>query len=190
MHKFDVRAKIVLLLFFLVIFFLPIRIGHLAAYLVFLLIISVLFLGIINTLRPIRLILPILILVLVLTPPFHRQGNVLLAIRGVTVLSSTGILLALRLMIRFSGITLVFFLFIATTDADTLILAFRWFGLPFNVALVLGIALEYIPTIQGIYEQVRDAGVPVDPPVDRDFGVRMLTVVDPEGYQWGFMRRI
>lgn len=157
MHKFDVRGKIVLLLVFLVIFFLPIRLGHLAAYLAVLLVLSVLFLGFINTLRPIRMILPIIVLVLVLTPPFYRRGSVLLAIRGVTVLSTTGVLLALRLIIRFTGITVVFFLFIGTTDPDNLILAFRWFGLPFSVSLVLGIALEYIPTIRGIYDQVRDA---------------------------------
>jgi uncharacterized glyoxalase superfamily protein PhnB len=38
-------------------------------------------------------------------------------------------------------------------------------------------------------EQVRAAGVDCDPPEDKPYGVRMLTVSDPAGYQWGFMRR-
>jgi hypothetical protein len=38
-------------------------------------------------------------------------------------------------------------------------------------------------------EQVRAAGVEVEPPEDKPYRVRMLTVTDPVGYQWGFMRR-
>jgi PhnB protein len=41
-----------------------------------------------------------------------------------------------------------------------------------------------------LYRRVRDAGVEVDPPVDRPFGVRMCTVTDPGGYHWCFMKRI
>ncbi|MDH4145601.1 MAG: VOC family protein [Acidimicrobiia bacterium] len=41
-----------------------------------------------------------------------------------------------------------------------------------------------------MYAQVRAAGVACDPPVDEPYGVRMLKVTDPEGYQWGFLCRI
>jgi energy-coupling factor transport system permease protein len=157
LHRFDPRAKLLLLAVFLVLFFLPISVAQLGLYLAILLLLSAILLGIANTLRPVRLILPILLLVLVLTPPFHRQGNVLLSIRGVTLVSTSGLLVALRLMIRFTGITVVFFIFVGTTDPDALILAFRWFGLPFSMSLVLGIALQYIPTIRGIYDQVRES---------------------------------
>lgn len=156
-HHYDPRAKTLLLLAFLVLFFLPIRVGHLGAYLAVVVVLSGAFLGIPNTLRPIRLILPILILVLLLTPPFYREGSALVTIRGFTVLSVTGLLLALRLIIRFTGITMVFYLFIGTTDPDELILAFRWFRLPYTVSLVLSLALGYIPTIRTLYDQVRDA---------------------------------
>jgi energy-coupling factor transport system permease protein len=157
LHHFDARAKTLLLLAFLVLFFLPIRVGQLGAYLVVLVLLSGVFLGIPNTMRPLRLILPILILVLLLTPPFYREGRALLTIRGITVLSASGLLLALRLIVRFSGITIVFYLFIGTTDPDELILALRWFRLPYAVSLVLSLALGYIPTIRTLYDQVRDA---------------------------------
>jgi energy-coupling factor transport system permease protein len=156
-HRFDPRAKTALLLAFLVLFFLPIRVGQLAGYLGVVVGLTAGFLGIPNTLRPVRLIAPILLLVLLLTPPFYREGPVLLSVRGVTVLSLSGLLLALRLIVRFSGITLIFFLFIGTTNPDDLILAFRWFRVPFTVSLVLSLALEYIPTIRTIYDQVQDA---------------------------------
>ncbi len=48
----------------------------------------------------------------------------------------------------------------------------------------------WVDDVDAMYQQVKAAGVEAEPPVDRDFGVRMLTVEDPEGYQWGFMRRI
>jgi energy-coupling factor transport system permease protein len=52
---------------------------------------------------------------------------------------------------------MVFYLFIGTTNPDELILAFRWFRLPYAVCLVLSLALGYIPTIRTLYDQVRDA---------------------------------
>jgi energy-coupling factor transport system permease protein len=156
-HRFDPRGKIILLVVFLITFFLPLRIEHLGINLAILAALTVIFLGIGNALRPLRLILPILILVLVLTPPFHRAGPVLFSIRGVSILTVSGLLEALRLIVRFTGITLLFYLFMGTTDPDSLILTFRWFRLPFAVSMVLSIALEYIPTIRRIYNQVRDA---------------------------------
>ena len=47
----------------------------------------------------------------------------------------------------------------------------------------------WVDDVDAIYERVKAAGVEADPPVDREFGVRMLTVPDPEGYLWGFIKR-
>ena len=156
-HRFDPRGKIILLLIFLITFFLPLKIGHLGIHLAVVAALTVIFLGIGNALRSLRLILPILILVLVLTPPFHRDGPVLFSIRSFPILTVSGLLEALRLIVRFTGITLIFYLFMGTTDPDSLVLAFRWFRLPFAISMVLSIALEYIPTIRRLYDQVRDA---------------------------------
>ena len=41
-----------------------------------------------------------------------------------------------------------------------------------------------------VYARMVAAGVETEPPEDKPYGVRMLTVTDPEGYHWGFMRRI
>ena len=47
----------------------------------------------------------------------------------------------------------------------------------------------WVEDVDQVFQMVTGAGVEVDPPVTRDFGVRMLTVEDPFGYQWVFMRR-
>ncbi len=50
----------------------------------------------------------------------------------------------------------------------------------------------WVDDVDAAYEYVRgqDPNVDMRPPADRDFGIRMLTVTDPEGHEWGFMRRI
>jgi energy-coupling factor transport system permease protein len=195
-HRYDPRAKVVLLLAFLALFFLPIPVGQLVAYLAVILLVTGAFLGIFNTLRPIRLILPILILVVLLTPPFHRYGPVLISIRGFTILSVPGLLETLRLIIRFTGITVIFYLFLGTTDQENLILAFRWFGLPFTLSLTLGIALEYIPTILMLYNQVQDAhrlrraGGVAEPEQDRNSGREPAGQRRSRGGKKGLFRRL
>ncbi len=47
----------------------------------------------------------------------------------------------------------------------------------------------WVDDVDAIYEQVRSAGVACEAPVDREFGVRMLTVADGMGHLWGFIRR-
>ena len=47
----------------------------------------------------------------------------------------------------------------------------------------------WVEDVDEVYQQVQAAGVECEPPVDREFGVRMLTVADGMGYLWGFIRR-
>ena len=47
----------------------------------------------------------------------------------------------------------------------------------------------WVDDVDAMYERVRAAGVETDPPEQKPYGVRMLTVTDPVGYQWGFMVR-
>jgi uncharacterized glyoxalase superfamily protein PhnB len=48
----------------------------------------------------------------------------------------------------------------------------------------------WVDDVDAQYERVRAAGVDADPPEDRDYDVRTFNVRDPEGYLWGFMRRL
>ena len=47
----------------------------------------------------------------------------------------------------------------------------------------------WVNDVDAVYERVQAAGIACDPPVDREFGVRMLNVADGMGYLWGFIRR-
>ena len=48
----------------------------------------------------------------------------------------------------------------------------------------------WVDDVDGMYELIKAAGVEAEPPVTREFGVQMLSVPDPFGYLWGFIRRI
>jgi energy-coupling factor transport system permease protein len=157
LHRFDPRTKLVVLLGFLAAFFLPLELFGLALYLFFICLVTVGIMGIKELLLPLRLILPVLILVLLLTPPFYRGGSVFIAVRGFPLFTTEGIYVATRLIIRFLGISLVFSLYLRSTDPDMLVLSLRWFGLPYSLALITTIAFRYIPFIDTLYHNVLDA---------------------------------
>ena len=157
LHRLDPRAKLIHVLTLVVFFFLPLRLAHLAGYLAAVALVIAVCLGPAELWRPLRMILPILVLVLVLTPPFHREGVRVLVVGGFPLATDTGLREAARLIIRFTGITFVFFAYLRTTDPELLVLSFRWFGLPFGAALIVSIAFQYIPTVKALYDQVRDA---------------------------------
>ena len=49
----------------------------------------------------------------------------------------------------------------------------------------------WVDDVDATYERVCAAGAEPDgPPEDKPYGVRAFNVRDPEGYLWGFMRRI
>jgi len=156
-HKFDARAKLIALLEFVLLFFFPVSIEILTVFLIFIIASLIITARLNSFLEPLKAILPLLILVLFITPFFNRTGNPVLVIYGRTIFSYNGIMDALRLAIRFTGITLSFTLYFKTTSMENMILSLRWFGLSFNLSLVITISLRYIPYIMGVYRNVLDA---------------------------------
>jgi energy-coupling factor transport system permease protein len=157
LHRFDPRCKLPLALLFAVLFFLPLRLPLLAAYLGVMSLAIWLFLGLRELLRPLRTIAPLLLLVLLLTPPFRRGGQVYLSLGGFPLLSAVGLREAALLAMRLTGITFTFFALLRSTEPADLILALRAFGLPFTAGLALSVALQYVPGLKVLYEQVQDA---------------------------------
>lgn len=48
----------------------------------------------------------------------------------------------------------------------------------------------WVDDVDKVHRRVIAAGVDCEPPIDREFGVRMLNVPDNMGYLWGFVRRL
>ena len=157
LHKADPRIKTILLLFFVVLFFLPLSIPVLIVIFSFILLGGIKTLGLTRILQPVKMILPIIIFVIILTPPFFKDGDILLTIKGINILTTGGAFQTLRLISRFTGITLCFYIFFSTTSIDYFILTLLWFKLPYKAALVLTIALRYIPSMVIVFNTIKDA---------------------------------
>ncbi len=155
--RLDPRAKLLVLVAFLVLYFLPLPLLYLGVYLAVAALLLFLAAGWEGLLRTLRTVLLFLILILLLTPPFFQGGKVLLAPLGVPLVTTKGLAEAVRLAIRFTGITLAFSTFIRTTLPEELISAFRSLGLPFSAALTLTLVVRTIPQITALYHNVVDA---------------------------------
>lgn len=157
LHKADPRIKTILLLSIVIFFFLPLSIPAILVIFMALTGIGIYTLGLSRLLQPLKMILPIIIFVIVLTPPFYKGGEILLMVKSIIVLTSEGLIHTVRLLLRFTGITISFYIFFSTTSIDNFILTLEWFKLPYKAALVVTIALRYIPSIIIIYNNIRDA---------------------------------
>lgn len=157
LHRFDPRAKVICLLGSAAAFFYPLSLPWPAGYLFFWLVVSAAALGPRQAVAPLRTIMPLLVLVIILTPLFNRQGDAVLVIRGVVLVTSGGLEETLRMVVRFSGVTVVFFLYFRTTELTDILLSLRWFGLPFRASLIVTVAFRYIPHLAKLYGQVKDA---------------------------------
>ncbi len=157
LHRFDPRAKLLLLAVLVLCFFLPFRLEVSLFYLTMLVATICFCLGAGELKKPFIAIAPLLIVISVFTPFLRISGDVLWAPFGITYISSGGLNETAGLIMRFVGITLGFFAVFRSIDPNDLILTLRWFGLSFRAALVLVITLRFIPSLVETYGNVRDA---------------------------------
>lgn len=156
-HRTDPRLKFALLILWVIALIMPVRIVSLAAYYLGLALLISLALSVKEVFLPLKTIWPILLLVALLTPPFHRSGRELFQLGALLSITTGGLQEAGVLILRFSGITSAFFLFFRTTTIDDFILTLRWYGLPYSGALVITIAFRYIPSLLQLYHNIEDA---------------------------------
>jgi energy-coupling factor transport system permease protein len=157
LHSFDARAKLILLIPAVACFFLPVPFWAQLPAIVGISLLIALSLGVTELWKPLRAIGPVLILICILTPPFTREGTPLLRVCGFSLVTSAGVLAVASTVTRFVGITLAFVAVFRSVAPDHLALALRWFGAPYNFALMLIIALRYIPSLGATWRSVQEA---------------------------------
>ncbi|MEA3371012.1 MAG: energy-coupling factor transporter transmembrane component T [Campylobacterota bacterium] len=157
LHKTDPRLKTIILLCTVILFFLPLSITAIFIFFTGLVLIGIYSLGFLKALQPVKMILPIIIFVIILTPLFFRGGETILIINNIIILTSEGLFHTLRLILRFTGITVSFYIFFSTTSISNFILTLEWFRLPYKAALIITIALRYIPSMIIIYNNIQEA---------------------------------
>ncbi len=139
LYQIDPRLKLVLMLMYTAAFFCPISLFRYVLLLLPVMAIGFLTCGWREFLSVFRLILPLLVLTAILTPIF------------------SGIMETGRIMVRFIGITALFFLYFKTTESDEFIQTLRFFGMPYRLALVISISTSYIPLLLDTYRDAEAA---------------------------------
>ncbi|MCX7029761.1 MAG: energy-coupling factor transporter transmembrane component T [Spirochaetes bacterium] len=100
---------------------------------------------------------PALLFIALLTPPFVRGGTALVTLAGFPLVTTAGVRAAIVFLSRLSGIAAVFFALLRTLRLEELVLALRWFGVPFPAALAVTVTFRYIPFLAGTWHEVKDA---------------------------------
>jgi energy-coupling factor transport system permease protein len=157
LHGYDCRLKLIVLPLLVVFYFLPQSLLINGGLTLLLLILTLFILGVKDLYAPLKMIYPLLILIFILTPLFHKTGTVYLSTGSMIFVTSHGIMEALHYVFRLTGISLLFFLFFRTTAMEDILLGLSWFRLPYVVTLVISISLRYIPHLAGLYEQIKAA---------------------------------
>lgn len=139
LYQADPRLKLILMLFYTAAFFCPVSPARYGLLLIPVMAAGFVTCGWKQFLQVFKLILPLLILTAILTPLFSG-------------LHETG-----RIMLRFIGITALFFLYFKTTDSDEFIQTLRFFGIPYRMALVISISISYIPLLLDTYHNTEAA---------------------------------
>lgn len=104
-----------------------------------------------------RALAPVLLFITILTPLSTREGAALVTVAGFPLLTTVGARATLVYLARFTGISAVFFALLRTLRLEELVLALRWFGLPFPAALAVTVTFRYIPFLAGTWREVKDA---------------------------------
>jgi energy-coupling factor transport system permease protein len=157
LHRLDPRPKMLFLIVVLIAFFLPSAPWVLLVFTASIVAVIAFFLGPAQLLPPLKTLWPILILISLLTAPFHRAGLPVLRVVDITLVTTEGLNMTLVLLLRFLGITFGFFAVVRTVALDDMVLSLRWFGLPYAACLVMTITLRTIPSLAATWHNVVDA---------------------------------
>jgi len=156
-HRLDPRVKLFFLLLFSVYFFLPLSCVKYYSVISFIILAGIFSIGFKKVIAPLKTIFPLLVVILLLTPPFYPDGKIYLMFFDRTLVTDKGLYEAFYIIARFSGLTLLFYLFLRTTKMEDFTLSLRFFRLPYKAALVISLTFRYLPYAASIYENAANA---------------------------------
>lgn len=176
LYQYDPRAKLLTLLYGTAYFFFPIELYWLGISCMTIILVACWHVGTKNSFIPLRSIAPVLLLVLLLTPPFYRTGDSLASFQGFILLTSDGVITTVQLLCRFIGLTYLYYLFFSTTTIQQVILSLQWFRLPYTGALVITLSFRFIPYIGDLYHAICDAHSLRGSAVQKKSGFRLFQI--------------
>jgi energy-coupling factor transport system permease protein len=157
LHRTDPRARLLALPALTVCFLVPAEPLSLLVLAAVCLAVAGLALGRRELSNLLRSLAPALLFIALLTPPFVRGGTALVTIAGFHLVTTAGVRAGIVYLSRFSGIAAVFYALLRSLRLEELVLALRWFGLPYPAALAVTVTFRYFPFLAGSWHDVKDA---------------------------------
>ena len=157
LHRFDPRIKLFFLLFLSIFFFLRLPGIKYCSVIFLVLLTGITAIGFKEIIKPIKTIFPLLFMIILFTPLFYPDGKIYLMFFNYPFLTEKGLYEAFSLIGRFSGLTLIFYLFLKTTKIEDFTLSLRFFRLPYKAALIISLTFRYLPYAASVYENTTDA---------------------------------
>jgi len=157
LYKCDPRAKVIATLVSCVFVFLPLYFSALVVFASLLIVVSFYSVGRKNTNNIFKAILPMLILVIIFSPLYEREGRELLKYNNTVILTYEGLLHSFSLALRFFSITFACSLLFLSTKMNDFILALQAFFIPYKTCLTISLVFRTIPTIFDAFNQISDS---------------------------------
>lgn len=157
LYRMDPRAKVMAMLLICILLFLDITLLGILAVVLLLVVLGSVNTGLRYTAKIFRSILPMLIFMILFMPFNVRSGQPLVSFGSFTLITQEGALQAARLAGRFIGITYACTLLFATTAMTEVMLALRWYRLPYKASLVVTLSFTYIPFIADSFTQIGES---------------------------------
>ena len=156
-RAFDHRPKLVFTVLMLIAVFFVHGLAALYSLVCFLFFFSCAESGVKRSWRNITLILPMIAVMFIFMPLNSRSGTPLVSLGSFTLVTAEAFDSFLLIAGRFVFISLLCSLMMQTTEVWQLMLALRWFRLPESAALVITLALRFIPDMSGTFRQIRES---------------------------------
>lgn len=153
----DARSKLLLVLLFCILVFFPLYQAGLWILTAILFVTAWHATGLKQAVQPLRAILPMLIIMVVFIPFTYRDGEVILWAGKVPLATQQSLWHFNLLASRFIGITYLCTLYMWTTPMGDITLALRWYGLPYQGALVLTLSFRFVPFLAESFKMIRDS---------------------------------
>lgn len=162
-YKFDPRAKLIITLLCSILLFLKFSLSFYYIFTFAIILFSVWQVGFKASFRTLKLIMPIVILMFVLSPISLRDGEAIIVIKDFVLLTRESLDSVLLISFRFIILSYLFTLFFQTTNNRDIILTFQSFGLPYSAALMLSMSFRFIPSVVDTVNIIKDSHKLRDP---------------------------
>lgn len=154
-HKMDARAKIIFCILFSAAAVVIKDVWTLFYMFLLSLMLSLIAVGIKETVRNYKRLLPLLLCIVLFMPLQERGGEALFMVYSFKLVTVEGFLRALSVALKFISISIAFSLLLETERQEILISALRSFGLPYGAALTLSMSLSFIPMLIARFDEIR-----------------------------------